>query len=160
MYFNQAKQGFTLIELLVVVLIIGILAAVALPQYHLAVAKARINRLFPLMKSIENAQEVYKMANGEYALDLTVLDIDMPTGGQLTNGNKRVDYNDFSCFLGNSTTTKDSLYCRDNHYAFSLEKYYGKRTYCWFSKTDDMSKKLCNYICQNSNLGNDYCWFD
>ena len=163
MYFNQAKQGFTLIELLVVVLIVGILAAVALPQYQVAVAKARVNRLIPLMKSIENAQEVYKMANGEYSADLTVLDIDMPSGGQLTDDNKRVDYNDFSCFLGNSTTTKDSLYCQDNHYAFSLERYYGKRTYCWFAQTDDIAKKVCGNLCQNTNFGNSgrsgYCLY-
>ena len=71
------KQAFTLIELLVVVLIIGILAAVAVPQYTLAVDKSRIMPYVQRIKDIINAEEVYHLANGEYTTDLTALDIDL-----------------------------------------------------------------------------------
>lgn len=74
---NDSKRGFTLIELLVVVLIIGILAAVAVPQYQVAKDKTVIATYLPVLKSIKNAQEVYYMANGEYSSDLSKLDIDV-----------------------------------------------------------------------------------
>ncbi len=74
--FNQ--KAFTLIELLVVVLIIGILAAVAVPQYQKAVAKASYVEIMTLAQNIHKAEEVYYMENGKYTNNLEDLDITVP----------------------------------------------------------------------------------
>jgi prepilin-type N-terminal cleavage/methylation domain-containing protein len=61
------NKGFTLIELLVVVLIIGILAAVALPQYQKAVDKSRAAQVMPFLSAVQKAQRLYFLENGVYS---------------------------------------------------------------------------------------------
>lgn len=73
--------GFTLIELLVVVLIIGILASVAMPQYNKTVEKSRATQALAILKSLYAAQETYYMANGSYATSFDELDLSVPWTG-------------------------------------------------------------------------------
>ena len=63
------SKAFTLIELLVVVLIIGILSAIALPQYQKSVAKARFAAATPKIHALEQGLREYYLANGYYKLD-------------------------------------------------------------------------------------------
>ena len=63
--FRGNVGGFTLIELLVVVLIIGILSAVALPQYQKAVFKSRFAEAFTNLKTISEAVKLCEMENGK-----------------------------------------------------------------------------------------------
>ena len=67
--------GFTLIELLVVVLIIGILAAMALPNYQRATELSRVGAALAFSRSVRDAVDRYYMAHGRFPATLDVLDI-------------------------------------------------------------------------------------
>ena len=69
------RSGFTLIELLVVVLIIGILASIAIPQYFKVVEKARVAEAMSLISSVKSAEERFLARGGTYTQDFTQLDI-------------------------------------------------------------------------------------
>lgn len=79
--FLRVKSGFTLIELLVVVLIIGILASIAVPQYQKAVEKSRATQAITLLKSLRQAAVEYHMASGTFPLSFDELSIDLPWTG-------------------------------------------------------------------------------
>ena len=91
------KKAFTLIELLVVVLIIGILAAIALPQYELAVEKSRLAEAFTISKTLQQAIDVWILENGFPTSEIEFL-------GDNADENLSVELpNDFDCSLVEGT---------------------------------------------------------
>ncbi len=71
-------KGFTLIELLVVVLIIGILAAVAWPQYEKVVERSKATQALTLLKSVGMAAEEHMLASGNEIASFDELSVDIP----------------------------------------------------------------------------------
>jgi len=63
------KKGFTLIELLIVVAIIGILAAIAVPNFLNAQMRAKVARVVSDMKATAMAEEQYRLDKGQYTFD-------------------------------------------------------------------------------------------
>ena len=109
---RNTRRGFTLIELLVVVLIIGILAAVALPQYKKTVWKSRSAQLLTATRALATAQEVYYMENGTYSSSFDQLDLSFdnfplstPVGGPATSSNDAIRGNETMDLIINTAST-------------------------------------------------------
>lgn len=135
--FNN-NTAFTLIELLVVVLIIGILAAVAVPQYQKAVWKSRYVQLMAVGNAIASAETIHYLANGTYTDDVEALDI-----------SHNLTTNQYECWLG---TAYEEIVCQFKGVGsnvFGYHIYFGRRQkrYCYVKRGDDTS--IYAQICKN-----------
>ncbi len=101
------KKGFTLIELLVVVLIIGILSAIALPQYQKAVIKTRYTGLKNLVEGLVKAERVYQLSNGTYTDAFENLDITLSGGTPDNSIFPRYIYDWGYCYLSYSVRPEE-----------------------------------------------------
>ncbi len=89
------RQAFTLIELLVVVLIIGILAAVAVPQYQKAVEKSRLAEVIQNIRVIKQMVSMYVLENGLPSSSIPLENLNSAvelTGGEWVDERYVTDY--------------------------------------------------------------------
>ena len=132
------NHAFTLIELLVVVLIIGILAAIALPQYEKAVAKSRIIQMFVLGRAICVAQESYFLGNGTYTDDLSKLDINF-SDDVISQYNIGLYLNDTNAWAHMSIQVNGKGIGWDFVYK-------DKKAYCIAQNSNELGKSICKSI--------------
>ena len=76
---GSGRGGFTLIELLVVILIIGILASIAVPQYFKLVERGRVAEGLSCLSTLKGSQQRYQLRNGVFSNTLGNLDTTCPT---------------------------------------------------------------------------------
>ena len=173
------QKGFTLIELLVVVLIIGILAAMALPQYFKAVERSRMTEAVTLLTNVAQAQQRKYLQINKYTEQYTGLDVapkgasadtyytkGAPTTGNGGNGfavvlhgtassGNNVGYVEATRFAKDSAGTATTL-----QYNYKLKRYYSNTgTECFGD--DDNGAALCADFCGIDYLATDgYCCSD
>ncbi len=152
------KQAFTLIELLVVVLIIGILSAIALPQYTKAVEKARLAEALQNISAVQKGIDMYLLENGypssgsvnfigserDYELDIDIIS-SLNCNESSECANKNFEYsahcNTVLCAIYVCRDEHQYGRCEDSAYQLNIKK----------QKGSDVWTKECQY-----NTGKEY----
>ena len=146
------KKGFTLLELLVVILIVGVLAAIAIPQYQMAVRKTEFATLQPMVNAILDAENRYFLVNGTFT-DILNLDIDLPGatyinkfGSILPNGticSTNVDNEWLFCSTRDIKNAYLAISANSDRYVWGAGKKYCAAC---SSNTQDKYNKLCQKL--------------
>lgn len=129
------KKGFTLIEVLIVVIIIGILASIALPQYTTTIEKSRSAEAATNVGSLRAAVDRYWYQNGSITTTIANLDIDNPNS--VTNR------------LYNYAITDDGTDATTRKYTITATRTTAATTWVKWTQTDNNTGKLT----RSANLG-------
>ena len=112
----KSHTGFTLMELLVVVLIIGLLAAVALPQYQKAVAKARASEMVVMIDTLQKAIDAYVLENGYQDVSFAGADSPLVISYSVEQIAKAFNY-----YFDNSASGGWSIFCTSAEEGYPAE---------------------------------------
>ena len=134
------KKGFTLIELLVVVLIIGILAAIALPQYFKAVEKSKSAEALMVIGSIVGAEQRYQMVNPNNDFTTNFADLDIEFDGA---SGATLSTNNYTITLGSTSVSAERP--AGAKYPHTLSREYTSRTIHCTGDTNNICPSLGNF---------------
>ena len=130
--------GFTLIELLVVVLIIGILAAIALPQYQKAVKKSRVTQAQVALDALIKAHHLYVLEHGQAPTTFEDFAMDIFPNGKLSADKREISISGESCSFNNDNP---EYACRPAKLPSFLYQWTTNKRIC--RAYNDADKQLC-----------------
>ena len=146
-------------ELLVVVLIIGILAAVALPQYNKVIERTRMAEAVTVVRAIAQSQQMYYILNGEYAscMDFYSLDIEIPGKNYNYCGCPAKQSDSFVYASGPCNSGSHIAIAQRNpeghKYYITTDESNPSRVRCYsYSTASDIQKQLCDKLDQTGLL--------